>query len=260
LISVKFDMHKRGQISIFVIIAIIIVAVVAVIFIVQPGGISLAQQGEVNPIASLKGCIEPEVQSAINLIAPQGGFANPQGFKQYQDVRIKYLCYTSEFYKTCTVQVPFVKNSFENELKSILDPKIETCVSNLEQEYEDRGFEVTKGTVESEIDIAPSNINVNFIVPLTVRKGDDVSQFDEFNVRIDSQMYELLNVAQSILDFEAELGDTDTSLFNQFYPSLKMKKVKLGDGTTIYILTNVVTSEAFTFASRSLAWPPGYGF
>jgi hypothetical protein len=45
----------------------------------------------------------------------------------------------------------------------------------------------------------------------------------------------------------------------QYYPDLKIEKTKLSDGTTIYILSNVVSKDRFTFASRSLAWPPGYG-
>jgi len=141
-----------------------------------------------------------------------------------------------------------------------LDPKIGTCVNNLQQEYEDRGFEVTRGTVESSIDIVPNRIGVNFLVPMTVRKGSDVSEFDEFNVNIDSQMFKLLGIADSIVQFEAELGDTDTETYLSYYPNLMMEKKKLGDGTIIYILSDVVSEESFTFASRSLIWPPGYGF
>ena len=36
------------------------------------------------------------------------------------------------------------------------------------------------------------------------------------------------------------------------------EKIKLDDGTKIYEVSDVTTHETFTFASRSLVWPPGY--
>jgi hypothetical protein len=37
-----------------------------------------------------------------------------------------------------------------------------------------------------------------------------------------------------------------------------MQKIKQDDGTTLYIIENKKTGEKFQFASRSLAFPPGY--
>ena len=72
-------------------------------------------------------------------------------------------------------------------------------------------------------------------------------------------MYDLIMTSVSIIDYESTYGDSETTLYMQYYPDLKIEKTKLSDGTTIYVLTNVISKESFTFASRSLAWPPGYG-
>ena len=44
-----------------------------------------------------------------------------------------------------------------------------------------------------------------------------------------------------------------------FYPEFIIDKLKQGDGTTVYIITDKETETKFQFASRSFAWPPGYG-
>jgi hypothetical protein len=44
-----------------------------------------------------------------------------------------------------------------------------------------------------------------------------------------------------------------------YYHDLKVEKKKQLDGTNIYILTDRNNENKFQFASRSVAWPPGYG-
>jgi len=72
-------------------------------------------------------------------------------------------------------------------------------------------------------------------------------------------MYDLVMISTSILNFEARYGDSNPLSFMVYYPSLWIDKLKQGDGTKIYILTDLNTGESFTFASRSLSWPAGYG-
>ena len=42
------------------------------------------------------------------------------------------------------------------------------------------------------------------------------------------------------------------------YPQTKVEKLKQGDGTTIYKVSDRKTQESFNFAVRSLVFPPGY--
>ena len=42
--------------------------------------------------------------------------------------------------------------------------------------------------------------------------------------------------------------------------SLLKPKIVMTEGSKIYILTNTKTKDKFTFATRSLSWPAGYGF
>ncbi len=249
-------MSKRGQLSIFVIGAILIVAVILVIYLYPK--INLSISSAFTPQSFLKDCIGPELKKGIDILAKQGGYLNPEGYLEYKGDKIKYLCYTAENYKTCLVQQPLLKEHFEKELKDYLSPTIESCFNGLQKEYQSRGFSVSGGKAEGSVSITPKKISVNINAPLTVTK-DTTQRFDKFTVDVDSQMYSLLMTAVSIIEFESALGNSETTLYIRYYPDLSINKVKLSDGSTVYTLSNVVTGESFTFASRSLPWPAGYG-
>lgn len=248
--------NKRGQAAIFVIIAIVLV-IVLVVILLRPR-LPLLQQPSLTPENYLKTCIEPAVKENIVFLGSRGGYKNPEGFLEYRGEKIKYLCYTSENYKTCVVQQPAIKEQFEKELSSLVFERANNCVSELKTEYEKRGYEVDLGKSDASVSINPGNIQFLVIAPLAIKK-DSTQRFEKFDVKFDSQLYDLLLTASSIVDFESNLGDSETTLYMQYYPDLKIEKTKLSDGSKIYKLTNVVTNESFTFASRSLSWPPGYG-
>lgn len=253
----KKEVNKRGQVAIFIIVALVIVSVILVIFL-YPRISPIISGGELNPQTYLSECIQPEIDSSVSLLAKQGGYANPDGFIVYKNQKLKYLCYTSEFYKPCVVQQPMLKPHFESELNSLLAPKAAQCIKNLQAEYEQRGYTVSISKTESKTEIIPGKIRVNFITPMTITK-ETSNSFTGFNIEINSGMYELLAIASSIVDFESTLGDSETTLYLQYYPNLKIEKTKLSEGSKIYILSDVISGESFTFASRSLAWPAGYG-
>ena len=253
----RFMHNKRGQIAIFVIVAIIIVAII-LLLIFYPKLPSLTQGADVSPVPFLKSCIEPDLKTEMSRLSNNGGYANPDAFLQYQGEKIEYLCYTSENYKTCIVQQPLIKEHFERELDSLLKGKVNACLQSLEQEYEKRGYSVTLGNPDSKTSINPGNVLISITSPLTASKAGSTKSFNGFNVEIDSKMYDLLMISVSIIDYESTLGDSETTLYLQYYPDLKIEKTKLDEGSKVYRLTNVVTGESFRFASRSLVWPPGY--
>jgi hypothetical protein len=254
----KRGLDKKGQATIFVIIAVLLVAAVVIIFFFFPDLTDRVTGQEFSPNSFLKSCVEQDLRDNVALLSRNGGYTNPEGFVVYQGDKIKYLCYTSEYYKTCSVQSPMIKTRFEKELQDLSKSRASECLRLLKTEYEKRGYSVSSGTANAEVDIVPSSIRVKFQTGMTISK-EEVRNFEGFEINLDSEIYDLLFTAQSIVDFESTFGDSETSDYLQYYPNLKIEKTKLEDGTTIYKLANVLTKEEFRFASRSLAWPPGYG-
>lgn len=251
---VKKHMNKRGQISIFIILAIVIVASVLAFFLFPRIGIL---SGEVNPSDYLRTCIEQDLEDVKDILSRQGGYLSPENSVMYQGVSIQYLCYTSEFYKPCVVQQPLLVNKIESEMKSYLQPRAIQCVNNLKNEYERKGYSVSNVVGDMNVDIVQKKINVEFISPMTISK-ETTQSFEKFSVSVESEWYDLLLTAVSIIQYESTVGDSETGLYVQFYPDLLIDKIRRDDGT-IYKLRNIITNDEFVFATKSLNWPRGYG-
>lgn len=252
--SVKKNMRKRGQVSIFVIVAIVIVGIILVMFVFPRVGIL---GGEVEPNSYLKDCIEPSTQEILGTLVRQGGYSEPTNYLMYKDDKIQYLCYTAENHIPCLIQQPLLVSHLEQEIKDFVEPRAKQCVQDLKELYERRDYSVQSTPGEINVSIIPGSINVDFVSPMTVTK-ERTQTFQKFEVKLDSELYDLLMTAVSILDFESNLGDSETTMYLRYYPDLKIDKIRRDEGT-VYKLSNVITKDEFSFATRSLMWPSGYG-
>ena len=251
-------MKNRGQVAIFIIIAILIAVVGFLIYFFFPE-IQTIIGGQVAPNTFMRTCLTDEIENGIALLSKQGGSANPEGSVLYEGNNVKYLCYTAQYHQLCMVQQPRLVRHFEDELSEIIDRKAEECVSELKRDYQSRGYSVSGEGVDVSISIVLDKLIVNVNAPLSATKGELTQSFTAFNIEMRSKIYSLLMTATSIIDFESTYGDSETLTYMDYYPDLIMHKTTLGDGTTVYSVGDATTEEEFTFASRSLAWPGGYG-
>ncbi len=248
--------NKKGQVAIFVIIALVIVGVILVLFLYSPDGPKPPAE-ELSPEQYLRKCIEPVFIPTVAQLSKSGGYLNPEGALEYKGELIKYLCYTGEYYTTCVVQQPMIVEHYQKELKSIIDPKAKECVDSLKREFENEGYKVSStGETGINVSIVPKKITLSFIAPMSITK-ENSRTFNQVNIEMRSELYDLLMISTSIIDYESTLGDSEITGYSAYYPDLIIQKDKLSEGSKVYTVRNVVTNESFRFASRSLSWPPG---
>ncbi|MFC1682118.1 hypothetical protein ACFL0X_00705 [Nanoarchaeota archaeon] len=250
--------NKRGQITIFIIVGIVVVAVAVLIYLFYPeikAGLGFETK---NPSEFIQDCLQEEIEKNIALVSLQGGSLNPEHYILYNGEKVEYLCYTREYYKLCVMQQPLLKRHIENEIENVVEGKAEECFNELKQSYEKKNFDVELKKGDSRLELLPKRIVMTFDHSLSLTK-DSTERFEEFEVILNNNLYELVSIANSILNWEASYGDSETTTYMSYYPDLKVEKKKQTDGTTVYILTDRNNENKFQFASRSVAWPPGYG-
>ena len=251
---------KKSQLTIFVIIAIAIVAVIIIAFYPQIKNIFIPPApGELVP----RDCIKNAVFDSLNRTMLHGGSLNPELYFRYNNYSIQYLCYTQEWYKTCVMQKPFIKQSVEAEVNKDIQKKIGQCFSQMEDTLKSRGYDIqVSGSKVSSLNILPGRINFSIDMTMTLKKNEETVGFDSnmFKFDFNSKAYDLLIITSSIQNYEARYGDSAPEIFMQYYPEIKIEKLKQDDGTKVYKLTQRNTGEFFQFATRSLAWPPGWAF
>jgi len=248
---------KRSQITVFVIIAIVIViAILGVIFYPNIRKFIAPTIADFMP----NECIEENVKEVMNETFMKGGLMKPELYFMYNNETLGYLCYTSEWYKTCIMQIPMLKQTIESEIEKNSEARISKCVDDMKKGLENRGYLLkVSGSEKASVDIVPEKVIVSLDMAMTVEKGDEKQTIpiSKFKTEFKSNAYEMIMVASSIQNWEARYGDSAPESYMAFYPNLKVEKIKQDDGTKVYIITDRNTGEKLQFAIRSLSWPPG---
>ncbi len=262
LLSRKISLKsKRSQVTIFIIIAVIVVAAAILFYLfwpkISPGG----QGGEITPEKFIQNCLEEKMNEEITLISSQGGSAEPELYYMYEGNKLEYLCYSNEYYKRCVVQRPLLYKHIAQEIAQGIKEDEDSCFDDLIETYENDGYTINVLKKNStRVELLPQRVVGTFGRELILKKGDQSSTISELNIVLNNNLYEHVGIASSIIEYEATYGDSETTTYMNLYPDLKVEKYKQGDGTTVYILSDRDEPEnKFQFASRSMAWPAGYG-
>jgi len=257
---------KRAQVTVFVILAIAIVIILLLLFLGRDGFTTLLR-GKA-PVEKIKDCVEDYVKEAVDIVSVQGGSLEPEFYYLYKGEKIEYLCYNEENYKQCVMQKPLLKQSIEGEIKNYIEPKIKRCMADVKSDLEKDGYEVELSDVGVNVELVPNNILIGIQSDFSLTK-DKTESYKFIKTDVSSNLYELVMIASSILNWETRYGDSETMNYMLYYPSVKVEKKIQGDGTKIYTLSVRGSSDSiylpadtssldkFRFAVRSVVIPSG---
>ena len=224
-------MEKRGQITIFVILGIVIVAVIVLLFAFRKDIIPTSSQTGINSEMKaakqiITDCLEKSSQAPVEKIGMQGGYLSPAPytFRLWNDTQISYLCFNQAEKNTCTNRLLTVRK-MEEQLSAAIEEGLKACVDLTDIKGVDiiaqKDFDVTTR-------VLPYQVLVDLDYPITVKSkvSDAKATEKKFSYIMDAPLGDLYNVAQDILDLETDIG-----MFDQ----LTYMLVKLGK-YTIYVV------------------------
>ncbi|MEM4325797.1 MAG: hypothetical protein QXU40_00655 [Candidatus Pacearchaeota archaeon] len=248
--------NKRGQLTLFIIIAIIIVGLGLLIyfFVLKPEVKVVFDEG--NPNAFIQSCMENKMRDVINKISLQGGVLEPEFYFDYNHTKISYLCYVSVEGSPCVIQQPLLKNKIESEIKRGIEGDVRDCFNSLKESYERRKYKVIMDEGATTVNILPKKIVSNFNYRLTVSKGGQTNRYESFGVNLKSDLYQLIGITNRILIFEHYQGDVNPNAYISLGgPNIIIVKNLREDQTKIYAIENKNTGDRFQFASKSFTFP-----
>ena len=98
---------KKGQVTIFIILGLILVVSFIIIFLlINPPEIKVVDED--NPQAFIESCTRGAVEEAIDLLSKRGGDISPKGYISFKGEEITYLCYYNNFYEPFINQRPLL--------------------------------------------------------------------------------------------------------------------------------------------------------
>jgi len=247
--------RKKAQVTIFIIIALIIVVAIALIFVVWRKPVTTVSP-TTNPEAYIEKCIKDYTEEAVKILSEQGGDINPEGNVMYEGKNITYLCYNANFYQPCINQRPLLIEHIEKEITNYIKPKMQECFSSLRTELEKRGYAVELDEMNATTELQTRKVIATIGRKLSITK-QDTKKFEEFKAQVSWPLYDLAKIAMEIANQEARYCNFDILGFMIIYPEYNVEKFRTGNSDNIYTLKEVASGKEFTFAIRSCVMPAG---
>lgn len=255
--KISFNLNKKSQITIFIILALIIVVAIVMLFLLMKPKDFQVEDIE-NPQAYIDSCTRGFTEEAINVLSEQGGDISPEGSTMFRGRNITYLCYNANFYQPCIMQRPDLINHIENEITNYIEPKVNNCFNALKAKLEAKNYIIEIGDMQLQTKLQTGKVVVNIDRNFKMTKREETRNFDNFKSIITNPIHELAEVAMEIANQEAKYCNFDILGYMIFYPDYDLNKFRPGEGDVIYQLRHIQTNERFVFAIRSCALPPGF--
>ncbi len=201
---------KKGQVTIFIIIAVLIVAGVLVYFALRTGISKEIVPSYAEPVyKTFLECVENSVSSGISILESQGGYIYSPEFEpgskhmpfsshlNFLGNPIPYWYYVSGN-NIQKEQIPS-KKLMEEQLERFVSEKINNCYY---ENYYEQGFEISFGEASSKTSIRENRVDAEIDLDLTISKENESFLIRKHKISVNSELGSLYDSAKKIYDEE----------------------------------------------------------
>lgn len=253
-----FSLNKKGQMIIFVIVAMLLVASIIIIFLIFRSPQLTTRQSFEDPESFLDTCVRDSLREKIDIMIPQGGFVNPTDYVIYNDIKTPYLCKNINYYEPCITQYPRYITRLQEELEFYITEDIQSCFILFEEELDKRNYQHSGGDLEIEVTLKPGVIETLILRDFTFSRDGSVRTFDSFDISLRSPLYDLAYIANEITSQEARYCYFEYVGHNILYNKFDIKKDTMSDSTKVYSILHKPTQQEMNIATRGCVIPAGF--
>tara|TARA_Y100000310_G_scaffold159115_1_gene158632 strand:- start:56029 stop:57063 length:1035 start_codon:yes stop_codon:yes gene_type:complete len=194
-------MPKRGQITTFAIIGIIILAVAILVVVINTADDVISDTsdlGEAQPISEFtQDCLEQATKNGIIAISRQGGYYNPplESSIIFFDDYLPYF-YEEKEYKIIT------KEKAQLELEQYLEEKIPLCTDSYTN-FVEQGFTISSGNPKATVNFN-QKAHVDLRYPITIKKDLEVITIDKYSYTVNLDIDKFLLATKELVDLQVK--------------------------------------------------------
>ena len=222
-------MKKRGQLTIFILIAIIIIAIVLAYFLFFKKDLSEYTNPDVEKThVIIKDCIESNLVDSVRLIGLQGGyFTLPERYFETELSKIAYGYYNRE---NTLVSI----SKMENEINSYIETALPLCVD--ENNLDDLNIE--KKEVNAKANIKKNLVSVKIDFPVCITKEESTSCLKkDYSSEIEVKLGDIHNIATKIINQKIKYPNLiDLTYLSSFSYSVSI--LPYDNNIFIYLITD----------------------
>ena len=197
---------KRGQVGIFVVVALIIVVGIGLFFVISKVGSKNSGNIEIEKaFARYSECLTRETKLGSSIAGSQGGYIYTEDYKEGSALsptggELKFLGSPVVYWNYVSANGIDVENKpskqkIETEIGRFLEEKLKDC--NFDDFYQ-LGMEIVFEESGFDIKISESQIEVGAKTKMSVHYENQTSVKDGFNVKVGSKIGKFYRIASDI--------------------------------------------------------------
>lgn len=198
------SMEKRGQVTIFIIVGILLVMGIVLVFMFQ-NELGITTRINTNPATFIEKCAQDNIKPMVESIIATGGIyyngTNKNEFLDINGTSISLLCKTNKSETACTSNHPLLINEVERVMVLNSKSKIESCFKQYKNKFPT--LQITDGVLDFDLKLREGFIAVKIRKPLTISTGEESSYFENFDTNINSNLFDFLSLSNLIVNTES---------------------------------------------------------
>ncbi|MFH1376366.1 MAG: hypothetical protein ABIH25_01900 [Candidatus Woesearchaeota archaeon] len=218
-------MNKRGQVTIFIILGIVVLIIVGLLFFFRDtifkGDLDDEEaerfvSARVEPIKNVvRNCVSSKLMEGVRLVSWQGGFYNPVYYENvcvdydlnseecFENISIGYACKgdanTLPLLFNVAKQIKLFMNSAEQR------EDLENCIGSSFVEFEREGLDLDYEFLKLNLDapdILPKKIRQDVSFPVKISKSGYSTDFRDLSIDLDSNLFDIYMIAIDVVNGE----------------------------------------------------------
>ena len=191
-------MKKKGQVTIFIIIAIILIAGVALYFVFRDKISVSSYDSTSEPIVNfVQECIDQTFEDSLIAVAKQGGYSGYTYLEKTNEDGVTYYLLGGKDYMPS-------KKRVETEISEYFERKFFLCSRHF---INFTDYQITEGNFESSTKINDQSVELEIRYPLTITKGGKTSRVKDFESEISIDFGIFYNSISNFINQQKQAGD-----------------------------------------------------
>jgi len=244
-------MNKKGQITIFIIVGIVLLIAFGLIFFLKGKVFKASEDIFDTKTESIEtyvwGCVESVSENAVYYVGTQGGYANiPAPKMRFYWREIPYYMYENK-------NTMPTKETIEKEISKFIDYWLPVCLDNLSI-FKEQGYDIEIGDISSKAYITLDEVFIDVDYPIEIKKEDYIKNLEKFNAQVPVRLNLIYDTIYNLT--EEQLKDqqhiclscfTQKNVDNDFYIETNIQQI---ENTIIFTLIDrksVIYNQTYMF-------------
>ena len=238
-------MKKRGQITFFILVGVIILVVVGFLSFVNKDEVkevrSVSDLEKANLVSFVENCNEiVAAQGAYYIAAHNGYYQLPAEYTEDRDYTFTYVYQRSDPNLNVSLSLDEIKQNYEEYIRF----NLHVCTNNL-KDFEGLGADIDEGQVIADVEIQDNKVLINTIYDIKVQLKDSYYEIYELKpVEIPVRLGLMYGISQTILQWILDEPDLISSKYiNELMNEVDMDAyIDAFDDTSEYVIRDIQSS------------------